>query len=64
MPFAAMEYIGYDLSSEEMLTERGLTREEALEKADADEKEFRRLLEVCGITEARLAPIWIKLVPL
>lgn len=64
MPFAAMEYIGYDLSSEEMLTERGLTREEALEKADADEKKFRRLLEVCGITETRLAPMWIKLVPL
>ncbi|MDE7193160.1 MAG: hypothetical protein K2O14_04235 [Oscillospiraceae bacterium] len=64
MPFAVMEHIGFDLSAEEMLTERGLTREEALKKADEDEKEFRGLLEACGITETRLAPMWIKLVAL
>lgn len=64
MPFAVMEHIGYDLSPEEKLAARGVTREEALERADADESEFRRLLEVCGISEDRMAPIWVRLVPL
>lgn len=63
MPFAAMEHIGYDLSAEEQLADRGLKREDALEMADADEKKFRQLLEVCGITETRQAPMWARLVP-
>ncbi len=62
LPFAAIEYIGYDNSADEMLSGRGLTREEALKKANEDEEQFRKLLEICVISETRLPLVWIKLI--
>lgn len=62
MPFSVMEYIGYDRSVDEMLSGRGLTREEALKKANEDEEQFRKLLEACGISATKMPLVWAKLI--
>lgn len=61
IPFYVIEHIGYE-SADEMLSERGLTREEALEKASVDEEQFRKLLEACGISETKMPLVWSKLI--